>query len=66
MSSFKKVGWPLRLTTRTTDAQRGNGLHYMAKNSLPLKFLGTAKAYFVYHIGPIFQISMIYVFIGCP
>ena len=30
------------------------------------KFLGTAKAYFVCHIGPIFQISFIYAFIGCP
>ena len=30
------------------------------------KFLGTAKAYFVCHTGPIFQISLIYAFIGCP
>ena len=30
------------------------------------KFLGTAEAYFVCHIGPIFQISLIYAFIGCP
>ena len=30
------------------------------------KFLGTAKAYFVCHIGPNFQISLIYAFIGCP
>ena len=30
------------------------------------KFLGMAKAYFVCHIGPIFQISLIYAFIGCP
>ena len=30
------------------------------------KFLGTAAAYFVCHIGPIFQISLIYAFIGCP
>ena len=29
------------------------------------KFLGTAEAYFVCHIGPNFQISLIYVFIGC-
>ena len=28
-------------------------------------FLGTAEAYFVCHIGPIFQISLIYAFIGC-
>ena len=30
------------------------------------KFLGTAKVYCVCHIGPIFQISLIYAFIGCP
>ena len=30
------------------------------------KFLGTAKAYFVCHIRPNFQISLIYAFIGCP
>ena len=30
------------------------------------KFLSTAKAYFVCHIGPIFLISLIYAFIGCP
>ena len=30
------------------------------------KFLGTAEAYFVCHFGPIFQISLIYAFIGCP
>ena len=30
------------------------------------KFLGTAEAYFVCHIGPNFQISLIYAFIGCP
>ena len=30
------------------------------------KLLGTAEAYFVCHIGPNFQISLIYAFIGCP
>ena len=30
------------------------------------KFLGTAKAYFVCHIGPNFQISLINAFIGRP
>ena len=30
------------------------------------KFLGTTEAYFVFHIGPNFQISLIYAFIGCP
>ena len=37
------------------------------RNSTPTpKFLGTAEAYFVYHIGPNFQISLIHAFIGCP
>ena len=26
----------------------------------------TAETYFVYHISPIFQISLTYAFIGCP
>ena len=30
------------------------------------KFLGMVAAYFVCHIGPFFQISLIYAFIGCP
>ena len=30
------------------------------------KSLATAEAYFVCHISPIFQISLIYAFIGCP
>ena len=40
-------------------------LHGRKFNPNP-KFLGTAKAYLVCHIGPIFQISLIYAFIGCP
>ena len=40
-------------------------LHGRKFNPNP-KFLGTAEAYFVCHIGPIFQISLIYAFIGCP
>jgi hypothetical protein len=30
------------------------------------KFLGAAEAYFVCHISPKFQISLIYALIGCP
>ena len=30
------------------------------------KFLSTAKAYFVCLIGPKFQISLMFAFIGCP
>ena len=36
------------------------------QKSTPIpKLLGTAEAYFVCHIGPIFQISLVYAFIGC-
>ena len=40
-------------------------LHDQKSNPNP-KFLGTAEAHFVCHIGPNFQISLIYAFIGCP
>ena len=40
-------------------------LHGQKFNPNP-KFLGTAEAYFVCHIGPIFQICLVYAFIGCP
>ena len=30
------------------------------------KFICTAEAYFVCYIGPKFQVSLIYAFIGCP
>ena len=40
-------------------------LHDRKSNPNP-KFLGMAKAYFVCHISPKFQISLIYAFIGCP
>jgi hypothetical protein len=30
------------------------------------EFIGTAEAYFVCHIGPKFQVSLIYALIGCP
>jgi hypothetical protein len=39
-------------------------LHGRKFNPNP-NFLGTAEAYFVCHVGPIFQISLIYAFIGC-
>ena len=39
---------------------------YGRKSSPTPKFLGTAEAYFVCHIGPNFHISLIYAFIGCP
>ena len=56
------VGW-------TTDygrpERKWSSLHGRKFNPNP-KFLGTAEAYFVCHINPNFQISLIYAFIGCP
>ena len=40
-------------------------LHGQIFNPNP-KSLGTTEAYFVCHISPIFQISLICAFIGCP
>ena len=48
--------WPY---TQTMDARRGNCLQWTAENPPP-KFLGTAEAYFVCHVGPNFQISLTY------
>ena len=36
------------------------------KSTPTTKFLGTAEAYFVRHVGQNFQISLIYAFIWCP
>ena len=48
------------LKKRTTDAQRGNSLHCTAKKFKPIpKLLCTAEAYFVCHIDPSFQISVV-------
>ena len=40
-----------------------NSLHGRKSTPIP-KFLGTSEAYFVCHIGPNFQISLIYASIG--
>ena len=60
---------PTFLILQTTDygrpERRQPSLHSQKLNPNP-KFLGTAEACFVCHIGPIFQISLIYDFIGCP
>ena len=54
---------------QTTDYGRpvwkSPSLHGQKYTPTP-KFLCTAEAFFVCHIGPIFQISLIYAFIGCP
>ena len=61
-SQQKNKGTCVCVWPQTTDAQRGNSRKV---NPNP-KFLGTAKAYFVCHIGLFFQISLTYAFIGCP
>ena len=52
----------------TTDygrpVRKSPSLHGQKSTPTP-KFLSTAKAYFVYHIGSNFQVSSIYAFIGC-
>ena len=57
------------LIVETTDYGRAESkkppVHGRKLNPNP-KFLGTAEAYFVCHIGPIFQIAFVYAFIGCP
>ena len=59
----------LKLLGKATDygrlERKKPSLHGRTFNPNP-KFLGMAAAYFVCHIGPIFQISLIYAFIGCP
>ena len=56
-------------TVLTTDyghlMRKSPSLHSRKSTPNP-KFLGTAKAYFVCHIGPNFQISLIHASIGCP
>ena len=39
---------------------------YDGKSNPNPKFIGTAEAYFVCHISPKFQVSLIYALIGCP
>jgi hypothetical protein len=57
------------MSQQTTDygrpVRKSPSLNCRKSNPNP-KFIGTAKAYFVCHIGPKFQISLIYAFIGCP
>ena len=65
---------PLRILGKfflhlTTDYRRpvDKSLSLHGQKSTPTpKIMYTAKAYFVCHIGPNFQFSLIYVFIGCP
>ena len=54
-SFFSPLPW-------TTYGEENGGL----KSTPTPKFLDMVKAYFLYHIGPNFQISLIYASIGCP
>ena len=55
----------IQLTDYGRLVRKSPALHGQKSTPTP-KFLGTAEAYFVCHIGPNFQISLIYAFIGCP
>ena len=59
----KKSWRMLRNTDYGRPERKQPSLHGRKFNPNP-KFLGTAEAYFVCHIGPIFQISLIYAFIA--
>ena len=65
---LRNMIWPEGVfMDKPTDYERpvrkSPSLH--GRKSTP-KFLGTAKAYFVCHIGQNFQIFSIYAFVGCP
>ena len=62
--SWTKAGISL-ITDYRRPERKQSSLHGQKFYPNP-KFLGTAEAYFVCHIGPIFQISLVYTFIGCP
>ena len=44
----------------------GEEIAFTARPKIHSQILSTAEAYFVRHIGPNFQMSLIYAFIGCP
>ena len=60
LSLFKLIPCP---TDYGHPERKKPSLHGRKFNPNP-KFLGMAEGYFVCHIGPIFQISLIYAFIG--
>ena len=54
-----------RVTDYGRPVKKSPSLHSRKSNPNP-KFYGTAEAYFVCHISPKYQISLIHVFIWCP
>ena len=70
--AIKKIFLLIRYPAHNSDGTdygrevRKLPLLHSRKSTPTPKFLGTAEAYFVCHIGPNFQISLIYAFIGCP
>ena len=64
---FQKLKEILTRYSTTTDyghPERKQPLLHGRKFTPTPKFLGTAEAYLVCHVGPNFQISLIYAFIG--
>ena len=62
--TIKEVGM-LSSTDYGRPVRKPPSLHGRKSTPTP-KFLGTAEGYFVWHISPKFQISLIYAFIKCP
>ena len=60
-------GWQFKAvrTDYGRPVRKSPSLHGPKSNPNP-KFIGTVEAYFVCHIDPKFQVSLIYAFIGCP
>ena len=55
----------LMITDCGCTVRKSPSLHGRKSNPTP-KFIGTPEAYFVCHISPKFQDSLIYALIGCP
>ena len=61
----RSLTWLTLLTDYGRPVRKLPSLHSWKSTYTP-KVFATAEAYFVRHIGPNFQISLIWAFIGCP
>ena len=62
---FSSCSAAVNITDQGRPVRKLHSLHGRKSTPTP-KFVSTDEAYFVCHIGPSFQISLIYAFIGCP
>ena len=66
VANFSPPCEPIKVNTDyRRPVRKSSSMHGRKSNSNP-KFIGMAEAYFVCQIGPKFQVSWIYTFIGCP